>query len=73
MHEQPFPDVRMPSKVNPPHPTGFVHVGRRPLPQFSSTPQQATARHGANPARVGMLRVAGRRFLHRRPRSGSEM
>ena len=75
MHEQPFQDVGMSSKMDPSHPACLAHVGKRPLQQFSSTPQQATAPHAANPAPVGMHCVAGRwlAFQHRRPRFGSEM
>ena len=62
VNEQSLPDVRMPSKMDPPHPAGLAHVGKRPLEQLPSTPQQATAPRPANPAPVGMHPLAGRRL-----------
>ena len=50
VHEQPFPDVRMPSKMHPPHPARLVHVRERPLQQLPATPQEPTTSSMPGPA-----------------------
>ena len=39
VYDQLLQDVRMPSKVNPPHPAGLAHVRKRPLRQLPSISQ----------------------------------
>ena len=60
VHEQPFPDVRMPSKMDPSHPARLAHVRERPLQQLPATPQEPMAPLPADPAPVGIHGVASR-------------
>ncbi len=63
MHEQPFQDVGMSSKMDPSHPARLAHVRERPLQHLPATPQEPTASLPADPAPVGIHGVASRLLL----------
>jgi len=45
---QPLQDVRVPAEVHPPHPAGFVEMGKGSFQAFAAEPQQPLAARTAN-------------------------